>query len=244
MLASLPDADQVRERSCGCPGSGGFLLCSASEVAGTELLDGVMGHSMAWRLGVETTSPGQRCQIGCVHRAGEPCGAPLDSKGYHAATCKFGGYQTIRHSRIVHQLRGILRESGAIVAPREMEVAAWTRQDGTRARLDVSFVADGLRDYVDVTVRHPLAAKYLRRAATTDGAASATAEAAKRVRYPALAAAGLRSVVPFAVEFFGRLGPSGAHYDCFDRPQLAQWSAMLVFVDGPRTRLPSDGSRS
>eukprot|EP00973_Karenia_brevis_P077584 10781225-Karenia_brevis.AAC.1 len=32
------------------------------------------------------------------------------------------------------------------------------------------------------------------------------AEEAKRVRYPAVAAAGLRAVEPFAVESFGRLG--------------------------------------
>ena len=121
---------------------------------------------------------------------------------------QFGGYKTVKHSRVVCVLRGILRESGAIVAPRETEVAAWTRQDGTRARLDISFVADGVRDYVDVTIRHPRAVKYVQRAAVNDGAAAAVAEAAKCSRYPAVAAAGLRPVVPFALETYGRLGPS------------------------------------
>ena len=50
--------------------------------------------------------------------------------------------------------------------------------------------------------------KYLGRAAVADGAAAAIAEAAKRVRYPALASEGLLAAEPFCVETFGRLGPA------------------------------------
>ena len=60
--------------------------------------------------------------------------------------------------------------------------------------------------HVDVTVRHPTAAKYLRQAALEDGAANDMAEAAKRLRYPAVASAGLHAVQPFSLEAFGRLG--------------------------------------
>ena len=80
--------------------------------------------------------------------------------------------------------------------------------EGRTARLDISYAAEGRRTYVDVTVRHPRAAKYISQAAVTDGAAAGTAESGKRRRYPSLPAAGLEAAVPFAVETFGRLGPT------------------------------------
>ena len=89
--------------------------------------------------------------------------------GYHAAVCKYGGFKTTRHSHLVLRLRTILRESGASELPREVEVLGWRRQDGTRPRLDVAFTAGGSREYVDVTVRHPGAAKYQERVARVDG---------------------------------------------------------------------------
>ena len=61
----------------------------------------------------------------------------------------------------------------------------------------------------DVTLRHPCAIKYVAQAALGDGAAARAAEAAKRDRYPVLAAAGLDAAIPFALETFGRLGPAG-----------------------------------
>ena len=123
-------------------------------------------------------------------------------------TCKYGGHKTIFHSRLVLSLRNILRESGAAVVGREVPVSAWRRADGTGARLDISYSTGGVASYIDLTVRHPLAAKYRARAAREDGAAAKIAENAKRIRYPAVAAAGLLPAEPFAVETFGRLGPA------------------------------------
>lgn len=78
-------------RSCGGPGAGDFLLRSASETFGTELLDGTLERSLAWRLGLPTTSPGQTCHIRCLRRLGEPCGAILDENGEHQVVYKYGG---------------------------------------------------------------------------------------------------------------------------------------------------------
>ena len=64
---------------------------------------------------------------------------------------------------------------------------AWRRADGTGARLDVAFRVAGVRDYVDVTVRHPRALKYVEQAALQDGAAAGVAERNKCDRYPAVA---------------------------------------------------------
>jgi hypothetical protein len=138
---------------------------------------------------------------------------------------KYGGYKTIRHSVLVQQLRGILRESYAIVSPREVEVAAWRRADGHTARMDIAFLVDGQRSFVDVTVRHPGVVKYRQRAALVDGHAASVAEGAKRQRYPALAAAGLQEVIPFAVETYGRLGPSACRLLKQARHRLAEGDA-------------------
>ena len=78
--------------------------------------------------------------------------------------------------------------------------------------MDVAYSAEGARAHVDVTIRHPCAAKYLTQAAVADGEAARVAEAAKRVRYPPLAEAGLQAVEPFAVETFGRLGASALRF--------------------------------
>eukprot|EP00973_Karenia_brevis_P028312 3901930-Karenia_brevis.AAC.1 len=118
---------------------------------GTELLDAVMTFGVRWRLGAPLASSTACCQIGCRSRGNQACGRALDVLGDHAAVCKYGGYKTTRHSRIVRLLRAILRESGATVVGREVEVPGWRRADGTRARLDVAFAVDGATCHVDVT---------------------------------------------------------------------------------------------
>ena len=119
-----------------------------------------------------------------------------------------GGYKTLLHSRIVAVLRGILRDSGAVVPDREVFVHAWGKSQGEAARLEVEFTVAGVRRYVDVVVKHPRARHVLERAACCDGAAATDGEAAKLRRYPAVPEAGLDSVLPFALETFGRFGPS------------------------------------
>ena len=113
----------------------------------------------------------------------------------------------------MHVLRSILRESAASVVGREVEVAGWLRQDGTKARLDVSFAAAGHRTFVDVTVRHPRASKYVQEASQVDGGAATQAERQKRQRYPARPEAGLQAAEPFCVESFGRFGAVSYAFD-------------------------------
>ena len=73
---------------------------------------------------------------------------------------------------MVARLRAILREAGALVAPKEVEVPAWRTPEGRAARLEVSYLLDGARHYADVTVRHPRAVRYRRRASREDGYAA------------------------------------------------------------------------
>ena len=151
-------------------------------------------------------------------------------------TCKCGGFKTFRHSRVVTSLRDILRESGAAVHPCEVAVPAWRKADGTGARLDVAYWTGGQQHYVDVTIRHPRARKYVARAALIDGAAACAAEQAKRVRYPAVPDAGLLPATPFAVETFGRLGTAALEvlYAAKQRvgernPRYATWAGGGLF---------------
>ena len=141
--------------------------------------------------------------------------------------CKYGGFKTYPHSRLVHELRALLRESGASVPAREVEVPGWRCADGTRARLDVAFAWAGRERYADVTIRHPCADKYVRQAAVQDGAALRVAETGKRSRYPAVASAGLDAAEPFAVKTFGRLGPNAVPRD--QGPYLFSVLRLLVF---------------
>ena len=62
-----------------------------------------------------------------------------------------------------------------------------------------------LRLLIDVTVRHPMASAYQSEASRTAGSTAAAAETQKLGRYPPRAG---RSVTPFAVETWGRLGES------------------------------------
>ena len=74
------------------------------------------------------------------------------------------------------------------------------------ARLEVSYVADGVRHFADVSLRSPHRANLLIRAAAEDGVAARRGEEDKLADYPAVPDAGLDAVQPFVLESFGRLG--------------------------------------
>ena len=62
---------------------------------------------------------------------------------------------------------------------------------------------------VDFTVRHPLAARYLHKAARCTDAANDKAAQEKRQRYPTTAGI---AIVPFTCEVYGRLGQDACRY--------------------------------
>ena len=86
---------------------------------------------------------------------------------------------------------------------------------------------DGARHYADVTVRHPRANRYRRRAAREDGYAARCGEADKLAAYPAVPDAGLDTVQPFALESFGRLGPAALSLLRSLRQRLAEAAPAL-----------------
>ena len=210
LLERSSPASRARLRSCGGCGAGAFLVCAASDVSHTELMDGAYSFALSWRLGLRCFPEDLVCRVArtSARRAGR-CGEVLDNVGDHAAVCRCGGLKIYRHSRLVNIVRAILRESGAAVAPTETMVPAWRNSRGQSARLEISYVVMGARHHVDVTLRHPRAARYVAEAAERDGFAARTGDADKLDRYPAIPAAGLEAVQPFSIESFGRLS-SGA----------------------------------
>ena len=126
-----------------------------------------------------TTSEGQTCHIRCQASGG--CCAQLHNHcgpaGPPRSRVQMRGIQNIPPLPSCPRLRGVLRESGAVVPAREVEVPGWQRADGTRARLDVAFAWAGRECYADVTIRHPCAVKYVRQAGAQDGATLRLAEA-------------------------------------------------------------------
>ena len=76
---------------------------------------------------------------------------------------QLGAFITYRHSRIVHELRALLRKSAASVPAREVEVLGWSCTDGTRAA--------SRKRYANVTIRHPCTDKHMFARAVPDGAA-------------------------------------------------------------------------
>ena len=200
--------DRARLRSGSGVGAGAFLLCAPSEVEGTELPDAVFTHAVRWRLGLPVCAANLFCCRTYSKDSCRRCGCALDRLGDHLVCCGVGGHKILLHSRIVAVLRGILRDSGALVPEREVFVAGWGTAAGEAARLEVEFTVAGVRRFVDVVVKHPRARRVLEAAAKRDGAAAAEGELSKLRRYPAVPEFGLDAVVPFGVETFGRLGSS------------------------------------
>ena len=98
----------------------------------------------------------------------------------------------------------MVADTGAHVR-REAYVRAFSKPS-SEAWLDIwAFAGLRIQDLlIDVTLRHPMASAYQPSAATCDAAAAVRAEAEKIKRY---LPNGGRSVIPFAMETWGRLGP-------------------------------------
>ena len=208
LLSSSGVEGRARLRSCSGVGSGAFLVCAPSEAEGTELVDAVFTHAVRWRLGLPVCAKDLFCQRFYSQGRRRQCRCALDRFGDHLVCCGVGGHKILLHSRIVAVLRGILRDSGAVVPDREVQVLAWGTRPGEAARLEIEFTVAGVRRFVDVVVKHPRARHVLASAADKDGAAAAEGELSKLRRYPAVPEAGLDTVLPFGVETFGRLGDS------------------------------------
>ena len=123
----------------------------------------------------------------------------------HAVCCANGPLRIRRHEDVADCVADMIDETGAHVR-REAYLKAF-RTESSDAWLDIwAFGGMHLPELiVDVTLRHPMVARYQPRASRTAGYAAAEAADDKQKRYPPAQG---RTVTAFALETWGRLGDS------------------------------------
>ena len=182
-------------------------MISDSLASETYFTDEQFTDVLRWTLGCAQPELQARCQNFAAFTE-EYCNEQLDAHGDHAIICSYGPLRIKKHDQYADYVAEILCETDAHVR-RE----AWVKEFSTPAAdawLDVwAFGGMTVQDVlIDVTIRHPMATAYQPLASHEDGAAASKAETDKLDRYPAR---GGRSVTPFAVETWGRLGETAEH---------------------------------
>jgi hypothetical protein len=201
LFADALPAERVRLLSAGGPNAGSSMVAQLS-VAGVHMTDWQWTSACRWRLGLMFSGRLGTC---CNQRRdGSCCQNPLDREGDHAADCPCGPLRNQRHDELSEIYADILEEAGGIA---RREVFVEELSGAREAVLDVwAYGIPELPDLLlDVTVRHPRAARYRPAAERFAASAATKAEAEKRDRYPP---AGGRQVWPVAHETWGRLGPA------------------------------------
>ena len=244
------ELEQAELRSASGAGAGAFLHPPTQE-------DHLMtdGHFVvAVRLRARAAVLPQQSEV-CMHKdaeTGRICGKECDTRGFHARTCKVGGGVVRRHDRIRDWLQGWVAMVTGTEALKEQYVPHWDSTDSygnrVRARLDVCFVDQGRKVYVDVAVTESATtcSQTLRARAKRNAAAAIDMEDRKRIRYPGPA---LR---PFVVEALGRCGPGAlallkslAPTEPEERPVVlaAARQTLSVLVQTSNTELMLSASR-
>ena len=206
---------QVRLRSC-CGGSSWWIEAIPARNT-LRLRDAEFVTGVRWRLGLPVCRPG-KCQLCPVKYGDMPslaedaCGICLDLQGDHIVSCKKGGGAQRVHGAVGRVLGSAARDAGAecnfeVTVPELLKGTAGA-EDAVEAILDVhiwSVRPCPLEVWVDVTCRHPHAARYRSRAAALDGEAARVGEEDKAKRYgPGVAGV---VVTTAAIESWGRMAP-------------------------------------
>lgn len=204
LLRDAAERDRIRLNSAGGPNAGKALVAPAG-LRAAHFSDEHFASILHWRLGCSFVG-GVSCCKNYAASTGETCDAVLDAEGDHAVCCAYGPLRIKRHDAYADDLAEIIMETGAH-ARREAYVKAFTTPV-SEAWLDIwAFGKNQLQDLlVDVTIRHPASSAYRSQAADEVGFAAKRAEEQKVERYPTKDG---RSVVPFAVETWGRIGEQG-----------------------------------
>lgn len=177
-----------------------------------RLRDAEFVTGLRWRLGLPLLPEGLCCQ-NTAKDAEKRCGCILDQFGDHVTICSRGGGTYRIHGGIVKLLAGFARSVGAwteeeLIVPELLQGVPGS-DTAVEARLDLHIWAPApwpMELWVDVTHRHPWAARYRQAAKREDGAAATAGEQDKAKRYRE-GRDGV-SVTAAAIESWGRLSPS------------------------------------
>jgi hypothetical protein len=201
LFGAATAGERIRLLSAGGPNAGSSMVAQLS-TAGVHMTDWQWTSACRWRLGLMFQGRlGSCCN---QRRDGTCCQQLLDSEGNHAADCPCGPLRNQRHDDLAEIYADILEEAGGLA---RREVFVEELSGATEAVLDVwAYGIPELPDLLlDITVRHPRAARYRPAAEKTAGAAACKAEKEKLDRYPP---ANGRQVWPVTHETWGRLGPA------------------------------------
>ena len=200
LFAAASERSQTRLLSASGPTAGKSLIAAAG-LKQAHFSDEDFTTIVKQRLGIQTRSADGRCLN--VKADGDVCEEVLDDHADHALCCPCGPLRIQPHNAYADELANCITETGVHVR-REAWIKEFT-SESSDAYLDVwAFGTPDVIDVlIDVTIRHPMAAAYQPSAARVQGHAAASGEREKKERYPA---AGGRSMTPFAVETWGRLG--------------------------------------
>ena len=210
LLASMDVDEKADFRTTAGPGAGAFLLYPVDPEC--ELEGPLWTTAARRRLGLDqpaaSNSELARVATHCTNKdaTGRLCGAFLDAKGRHAATCACAGGRLRKHGRLSRATAGLTRRWYAVEPGLEQRIPELDRQrpDGSTEHAILDVVAPLLsgRQLIDVTVRQGAAGSAAARHAASrrDGVPSRVAEREKHGRYPG------NELVAFAVEGGGRLG--------------------------------------
>ena len=197
-------------RTAAGPGAGALMLYPVDPEC--ELADPLWATAGRRRLGLDrpeaSTSELALLAETCSNKdaQGRLCGAFLDAKGRHGATCPCAGGRLRKHGRLARAVGGLARRWYAAEPSFEQRIPEldYQKPDGSvkLAIMDIVVPYLDRRELIDVTVRQGAAgsAEHRRAASRRDGVPSRRAEQKKHARYPT------RELVAFAVEGCGRLG--------------------------------------
>ena len=207
LLDDVSVDDRIRLFSAGGPTAGSSLVAQMS-LPTVHFTDAQWTEALRFRLGVPRHGPLPLCRN--QKQSGEECGERLQPNPDHELECPSGPLRTRRHDDLAECHADIAEEAGAVV---RREVYVDELSGTSEAWLDVW--AYGLPEatdiLLDITVRHPRAARYRPQAEAKPGHAAAEAEGEKQERYPATS----REVWPIAHETWGRLGVQAEQFLIF-----------------------------
>jgi hypothetical protein len=195
LMAICSEVERARLMSCSLPGSGDWLNVVPVEALDLKMTPQEFSTALKYRLGVPVSHEGEMCHVCKKVR--------LDKNGHHSVNCNTSGDIIARHNAVrdviasfcrsallqpkVEQLLGYGNER-----PDDIYIPSWS--GSAPAAVDVSFI-----NPVNSTVRS--------KAASSAGAATVEREKQKLKKYARFSEENHVTIIPFAIETFGGIGP-------------------------------------
>jgi len=212
-LSSGSLADRVRKLSCSGKYAGAWLNAIPKYYA-FKLTPEQMQTALRLRLGLvhPCIFTSVRC-AGCEKRT-------VDAQGIHCLTCTAGGNELwVRHQQVLQCFHEATRTTGKFSRIEELhtvlpdkKLANGRTTEQIPDQLVERFTPEGRDVVTDVSVTHPVAVTYIRKAATALGAAKEREKEKVAHGYADAAESVGKIFIPLAIETFGAWGPAAQDF--------------------------------